>query len=216
MIRPDKLRDDARDEAYEYFDKYIRDLPKKPNGKVDPTAFGLEDNDVDAFRHAHVSGVFTQIYGETVADIFGRLNESTPFSWYSNSKNPKSLNMDLWNNNIGRKYGKKANGRKNLLIMLHKAMDRGELITNPKNDERVYEGASHDSINKSKPVIVLTEDVKGRNQSFCDLVKGKVFSKDEFIAEIEAKNYPGYAVKIIHGIPTPVSNPDGRRSNNLS
>jgi len=47
LYRPDLLRDEARDQAYEYFDKNIRPLTKKSNGKVDPAAFGLEDNDAD-------------------------------------------------------------------------------------------------------------------------------------------------------------------------
>jgi phosphoheptose isomerase len=95
LWRPDLLKDEARDEAYEDFDKNIRPLSKKSDGTIDITAFGLENNDVDAFRHAHVSGVFTIVYSESTADIFGRLNENSPFSWYSNSKNPESLNMDL-------------------------------------------------------------------------------------------------------------------------
>ena len=124
--------------------------------------------------------------------------------------------MDLWNNNIGRNYGKKIKDKTKLLKTLHKALDNGELIIDPKNDRRVYEGASHSPINKSKPVIVLTEDEKERNQTFLDLVKNLVFSREEFIAQIKAKNYPGYTVKLLNGIPTPVSNPDGRKKNNLS
>lgn len=99
---------------------------------------------------------------------------------------------------------------------IHKALDNGELIIDPRNDKRVYEGASHDPVNKSKPVIVLTEDENGRNQTFLDLVKNQVLTREEFVSQIEAKNYPGYTVKQINGIPTPVSNSDGRRTNNLS
>ena len=216
LWRPDLLKNEARDEAYEYFDKNIRPLLKKSDGTIDITAFGLENNDVDAFRHAHVSGVFTIVYSESTADIFGRLNEYSPFSWYSNSKNPESLNMDLWNNSVGRKYGKKTKDRKELLKLIHKALDNGELITDPKSDKRIYEGASHDSVNKSKSVIVLTEDKNGRNETFLDLVKNQVLTREEFVSQIQAKNYPGYTVKQINGVPTPVSNPDGRRTNNLS
>ncbi|MDB2426170.1 hypothetical protein N9W41_01350 [bacterium] len=76
--RPDILKDEARDEAYEYFDKNIRSLTKDSKGKIDIAASGLADNDVDAFRHAYVSGVFTQVYSEETADIFGRINEYSP------------------------------------------------------------------------------------------------------------------------------------------
>lgn len=213
--RPDLLKDEARDEAYEYFDKNIRSLTKDKNGKIDPTAHGLVDNDIDAFRHAYVSGVFTQVYSEETADTFGRINEYSPLSWYSDAKNPDSLNMDLWNNAIGRKYGKKAKDRKELFKLIHEALNNGELIVEP-SDKRKYEGKKSDSINKSKPVVVLKEDKSGRNELFFDLVKNLMFSREKFVAAIEAGSYPAYTVKMIKGLATPVSNPDGRETNNLS
>ena len=215
LLRPDLIKDEARDEAYEYFDKHIRKLHKRADGTVDPKAFGLEDNDVDAFRHAHVSGVFTQVYNEEVADIFGRINEYSPLSWYSNAKNPGSLNMDFWNNAIGRKYGKKGKDRQELLKLIHEALKNSELIIDP-SDKRKYESNKSDSINKSKPIVVLKEDKNGRNELFFDLVKNVPLTREEFVAAVEAGNYPAYTVKIIHGIATPVSNPDGRQTNNLS
>ena len=108
MKIPWVLRDEAEAEGYRYFDKNIRPLPKDASGNIDATKGGFTDNDVDAFRHAYVSGVFTQEYGETAADIFGRMNEMNPADVYSNSANPGSRNMDLWNNAVGRKYGLKA------------------------------------------------------------------------------------------------------------
>lgn len=212
---PFSLKDEARDEVYEYFDKNIRPLTKDPSGKIDPKAFGLADNDVDAFRHAYVSGVFTQVYSEETADTFGRINEYSPLSWYSDAKNPGSLNMDLWNNAIGRKYGKKTKSRKELLKLIHGALDEGELIIEP-SDKRKYEGKKSDSTNKTKPVVLLKEDKNGRNELFFDLVKNVMLSREEFVAAIEAGSYPAYTVKMINGLPTPVSNPDGRKTNNLS
>ena len=212
---PFSLKDTARDEAYEYFDKNIRALTKDSEGKIDPTALGLADNDIDAFRHAYVSGVFTQVYSESTADIFGRINEHSPVSWYSDAKNPGSLNMDLWNNAIGRKYGKKTKDREELLKLIHEALKKGELIVEPK-DERKYEGKVSNPINKTKPVVVLKEDDKGRNEVFFDLVKNAVLSREQFVSAIESGQYPAYTVKLIHGLPTPVSKPDGRETNNLS
>jgi hypothetical protein len=213
-FRPDLLKDEARDKAYEYFDKNIRGLKKYPNGRINPTALGLEDNDVDAFRHAYVSGVFTQVYSEKTAEIFGRLNEFSPISWYSNSKRPGSLNMDLWNNGIGRKYGKKAKNREELLKLIHEALKNGELITTLE-DNRKYSGNTSNSLNKTKPIIVLREGEKGRNELFFDLVKNVVLFREEFVTKIELGEYPAYTVKIINGIPTPVSKPDNRGTNNL-
>ena len=66
-----RLKEEAQREAYAYFDLYIRKLPKRKSGVINELAPGLEDNDVDAFRHAYVSGVFTQEYGEKAANFFG-------------------------------------------------------------------------------------------------------------------------------------------------
>ena len=49
----------ARQEAYIYFDKNIRELPRK-EGSFDESTGEMSNNDADAFRHAYVSGVFTQ------------------------------------------------------------------------------------------------------------------------------------------------------------
>ena len=213
-LRPDRLMIEARDEAYDYFDRHIRSLTKDSDEKINPTAFGLADNDVDAFRHAYVSGVFTQVYGEKIADIFGRVNEYSPFSWYSDAKNPGSLNMDLWNNSIGRKYGKKTKDRKQLLKMIHDALKKGELIIDPK-DNREYKGKTSASINESRPIIVLKENKQGRNEVFFDLVKNVMLSREEFVIAIESGVYPAYTVKNINGLPTPVSKPDDKETNNL-
>lgn len=213
MKNPLMLKDEARDEAYIYFDKKIRPLLKGASGKIDPSAHGLENNDVDAFRHAYVSGVFTQEYGEKAADIFGRLNEMNPIG-RSQPGDDAAVNMDLWNNSVGRKYGLKAKDRKSLLEMIHQALKNSELILNPK-DKRKYEGAVHSPVNKSKPMIVLQEEKKGRNELFFDTEKGKILTVDEFISLIAAGHYPGYSIKTVQGKPTPVSKPDGHGTNNL-
>lgn len=215
MTNPWKVKSAALDEAYVYFDRTIRPLAKLPDGKVDPAAKGLEDNDVDAFRHAYVSGVFTQTYGEDTADLFGRINELDPASMYSNSRNPKAKNMDLWNNGVGRKLGKKAKNREELLKNVHEALRKGELITDP-NDTRVYKGAKRTPGSASKPVIAIGKSKSGRNEWFLDTLKKEVFGRNEFIVRIRAGDYPGYTVKTVNGQPTPVSNPDGRKTNNLS
>ncbi len=213
MKTPWGFEGEARDEAYVYFDKEIRSLPKDAAGKIDPSAHGLENNDVDAFRHAYVSGVFAQEYGEVAADIFGRLNELNPFG-RSQPGDDAAVNMDLWNNAIGRKYGLKAKDRNSLLKMVHKALKKGELILNP-DDKRKYQGAVHNPVNKSRPIIVLQQEKKGRNKIFFDTEKGIVLTVDEFVALMESGQYPGYSVKTIQGKLTPVSNPDRRGTNNL-
>ena len=103
---PLNLRDEAKMEGYLYFDQHIRGLPKNPDGSINEFAHGFADNDVDAFRHAYVSGVFTQEYGEKTANILGWLNELSSIGSPAGGSN-----MDLWNNCVGRKLGSKAKSR---------------------------------------------------------------------------------------------------------
>ena len=208
------LSDKAEEESYQYFDKHIRPLPKRDDGTFDTANSIFADSDVDAFRHAYVSGVFTQELGEKIADRLGRWNELLPVASYSNKNNPKALNMDLWNNHVGREYGKKFKDKKELMKALHRALKNGELIIDL-NDPRKYTGQKGNTVSKSKPVIVLLENEKGRNDVFYDVIKKQVYSRDEFVAKINAGEYPGYTVKTINGIETPVSKPDGRGTNNL-
>jgi hypothetical protein len=214
MKWPPTLMDEARDEAYAYFDKNIRTLAKDSKGEISTIAHGLENNDIDAFRHAYVSAVFAIEYNEEAADLLGRLNEFGPGDLYSNSKDPRSLNMDLWNNQVGREYARKFNGRDKLLKAIHQAMKNGELITSIE-DKREFQGSKIKSVNKSKSVIVLKEDNKGRNELFFDLVSKTVYSREEFVTKIKAGEYKNYFIKLINGVETPHSKPDSHSKNNL-
>lgn len=209
-----KLKDEACREAYEYFDRRVRPLPKNPDGRIDESGLGLDDNDVDAFRHAYVSGVFTQKYGERTANILGLINEYSLAGQYSHSMSPRSRNMDFWNNRVGRKYGKRTRGRKTLLKLIHKALIRGELFVDL-NDGRKYKGASRPPKRISKPLIVLRKTSSGRNEIFYDLQTRAALSRSELIVLIRNGRYPGYSIKIIKGVETPVSKRDGRRINNI-
>jgi hypothetical protein len=55
------LSDEAELEAYEYFNKNIRPLPKDSNGNIDSGQKGFQNNDVDAFRHAENTDLNSQI-----------------------------------------------------------------------------------------------------------------------------------------------------------
>lgn len=69
MKDPWSLRDKACTESYEYFSNNIWPLKKSADGSIDETTSGLHNNDVDAFRHAYVSGILTQEYSERTADM---------------------------------------------------------------------------------------------------------------------------------------------------
>jgi len=209
------LKSIATTEAYIYFDKNIRKLPKNSKGEINHTAFGLADNDVDAFRHAYVSGRYTQQYNEHIAEILGIFQETQGYGYGSTTTNPSTAkNMDLWNNAIGRKYGNKAKSPEELAKLLHEALKNGELIIDLQ-DPREYKGKTSHTVDLDKPIIVLDEKKTGRNEQFIDLLTGNTLSREIFVDKIQSGEYPGYRVSSIDNIPTPMSKPDNRTDNNL-
>lgn len=207
MRYPRELSKESEQESYEYFDKYVRPLPKKSDGTLDLERIDLQHNDIDAFRHAYVSGVFTYEYGKAAAQLAGWLNEV-----FNPQSQPGDENMDFWNNAVGRKL---ANGRKTrdaLAKAIKVALDNGEMIISP-SDWRLYEGAERQR--PSTSVIVLEEGISGANESFFDLSKSIPMTRAEFIAEIEAGQYENYQVKHIGGEQYPVSRRDASKNNNL-
>jgi len=67
----------------------------------------------------------------------------------------------------------------------------------------------------AKSVIVTLESESGRNQKFHDNKSGKNMNRVEFVKEIEQGKFDDYHIRKINGLKTPVSNPDGKESNNL-
>ncbi|MBU6154686.1 MAG: hypothetical protein KGP28_10325 [Bdellovibrionales bacterium] len=214
MNRFRELFEEARVEVYDYFDRSIRRLPRDKEGLIKIVGVGLDDNDVDAFRHAYVSGVFTQEYGEKTAEILGLLNEYDPIGQSSNSADPRSRNMDLWNNRVGRKYGGKTSGRKGLLKLIHQALKAGELITDLK-DPRKFSGKTTPPKRMAKPIIALQKSKSGRVEMYFDLLKRVSMTREELVSSIQSGAYSGYSIKIIRGVETPVSKHDGKTGNNI-
>ena len=70
--------------------------------------------------------------------------------------------MDLWNNSIGRKYGRNTSSRKDLAEKLKEALEKGEIIIDP-NDPREYKGLGHFDYDPQKPVQVIQESKTGNN-----------------------------------------------------
>jgi hypothetical protein len=66
-----------------------------------------------------------------------------------------------------------------------------------------------------KRVKVVSESASGRNQRFQDTYTGEQMSRPGFVRAIEQDQYPGYHVREINGVKTPVSNPDHSTGNNL-
>ncbi len=214
MIWPGTLKSRAEKEVYLLIDKHFKKLPKNPDGIIRAGGTEFEDNDVDALRHAYVSGVFTWEYGEIAADVFGRLNEALPAGGVSASNSAEAMNMDLWNNAVGRKYGNKYKTRKELFQNLLKALKNGELIIDPDNDKRKYLGDGEIK-NANGVVIVLQESKKGKNRIFYDVNKNVVLKKNEFVTLIKNGSYPNYELRVMKGDEIPVSKKDSSVINNL-
>lgn len=126
--------------------------------------------------------------------------------------------MDLWNNQVGRKYGSLSLTRKELAKLIQEALKKGELIisVDQEKDSRQYqEDDDSGVIDYNKPIIVFEENETGRNDWFLDFAKGILLSRDQFVREIKSGNYPGYLVADINNISTPMSKPDGVSANNL-
>lgn len=65
----------------------------------------------------------------------------------------------------------------------------------------------------AKKVIVTKESDTGRNLEFD--VNGKKITRAQFCNEIDAGNHDDFYVRKQNGFRTPVSKPDGDKSNNL-
>jgi hypothetical protein len=206
------LKDKSRIEIYKYIDKNIRKLPRNDKGDFNELSNEFINNDVDALRHAYVSGVYTLEYNETVSDILGRLNELTNVTYGVNRVSEE--NMDLWNNAVGRKYGGKSKNKAELIQYLMKALNNKELIIDP-SDKKKYDGPSSIKRKPKSLVIVIEESDTGENLTFYDINTKEVFSKINFVSLIQSGNYPDYSVKVIQGKETPVSKKDRFNFNNL-
>jgi len=67
----------------------------------------------------------------------------------------------------------------------------------------------------AKSVRVTSESESGRNHRFHDDKSGKNMSRAEFVKQIEQGKFNDYHVRKVHGLKTPVSNPDRSEGNNL-
>jgi hypothetical protein len=208
MESPRVQRDLAEMESYVYFDAHIRKLPKRADGGIDTSAVGFVDNDVDAFRHAYVSGRFLHLYSERFALLLGWLNEI----WFPSS--PSGKNMDLWNSSVGRELAKKHRTKEGLAEAIREALDFGRLITRP-GDNREYTGASTIKPTEDFSVVVIKKAKNGTNDIYYDVYKETFLTKQEFITAIQAGKYPAYSVRTINQRMYPVANRNKLKSDNL-
>jgi hypothetical protein len=196
-------------EGYVFFDAHVRPLPKKADGTIDTLKPGFQDNDVDTFRHAYVSGLFALEYGEKIALVLGWMNELIFPSVIPDR------NMDLWNNAFGRSLAKKHRTKEALAAAVKDALASGALIITP-TDPRVYQGVSLLRPTGLRSVVVLKQSESGANELFFDLATSKEMTRAEFAEAILRGQYPGYEIRTINNVEVPVSKRDGLTTDNLS
>ena len=68
---------------------------------------------------------------------------------------------------------------------------------------------------KRPRVVVTKENETGRNLQFHDNRTGEDMSRAKFVKAIEQGKYDNYHVRKVHGVKTPISNPDDTDNNNL-
>jgi Protein of unknown function (DUF3892) len=68
---------------------------------------------------------------------------------------------------------------------------------------------------KNPRVSVVGESESGRNTRFRDNQTGREMSRPEFVRRIQDGDYDGYHVRRVNGVPTPASDPDNKKGNNL-
>ncbi len=66
-----------------------------------------------------------------------------------------------------------------------------------------------------KRVSVTKESKTGRNLSYKDNRTGESMSRAQFAKKIDQGNYSNYHNRVINGVKTPCSDPDGKPGNNL-
>lgn len=203
------LRVDARDELYLLIDKHLKKMPRNSDGTIKSSDPSYNDNDIDSLRHSYVSAVYVIEFSVETTELLGRLNEFDP-----RRNEIRSRNMDLWNNSVGRIYGKKFKRGDDFFFALLKALKEGELIITP-NDPRKYKGPKSITRLPKSFVIKVKENKTGANIEFFDVLNKRMMTKEQFIESIKAGRYPGYAVKKHHSGVFPYSTRDRFSFNNL-
>ncbi len=66
-----------------------------------------------------------------------------------------------------------------------------------------------------KNFVVTKESETGRNQEYMHSATGLKLNRAEMVKEIENGNIANAHIRVINGIKTPVTNPDGNKNNNL-
>lgn len=122
---PRGAKREIEQEAYAAYERLSGNtLARRPDGSFQSQG---HNDDIDAFRHAYVSGRVTQLAAgqQWIARRFGNDAEIGP----AHPNDPYEHRMDLWNNEAGRRVGDNASGPDALARDTYAALQRGDLVT---------------------------------------------------------------------------------------
>lgn len=97
-----------------------------------------DDGAWDAFRHAYASAAMSRERSPWLAHAFGDVNEILGDRYRSQYSFDK--HMDRWNNAAGRRLAEGAADNDEVAALVHDALKKGDLITDPFQDARYYTG----------------------------------------------------------------------------
>jgi len=61
-------------------DKYYKKMPRNPDGSIKGIDPSYNENDIDALRHAFLSGVYAIEFSSETAEFLGRFNDFRDFA----------------------------------------------------------------------------------------------------------------------------------------
>ena len=116
-----------------------------------------------------------------------------------------------WELRAGGMRGRFPSGARMELAWRSRIVAAGVLTGGPPR----HSGSSESPPAPAKRIIVSTEGAKGRNLQFLDVVTHRIMSREEFVAEIRAGKFPGYEIRSVRGVATPVSRRTTTTDDNL-
>lgn len=124
MTDPRGAKRAIEQEAYRHYEQLSGNtLARRADGSFQSQG---HNDEIDAFRHAYVSGRVTQVAlgQQWIARKFGNDAEVGP----AHPNDPYEHRMDLWNNEAGRRLGDEASDPDALARRVYSALRNGELV----------------------------------------------------------------------------------------
>lgn len=115
------------------------------------------NNDLDAMRHAYVTGRFADTYGGPAAEAIGREHEKR----HPNDAAERA--MDLHNNGMGARYSGETHSPQELYDRIKQGIQNGELIIAPQQQNGNYQSSArpNDLGDNASQLVTRVADLTG-------------------------------------------------------